>query len=330
MNSWGSSHCIKRRMKFSLTRIGIGLAAMTLLLYLTIKLARTLGQAKFQPRLIDPSTIVLTETEIKSLDAEAKLYPMKSRGATIFVDKDGAIRIPPASIVNKMEFRDLEELYHRYLSNIQAPCKQQIHLGNIYDGGYDVCQDPKYAPPTDCLVYSFGILRDFTFDDGVRQSLGCEVHSFDPSNGMADHTHNPGVHFHSTGIGDRDEINADNWKMRTLRTIRKELGHTRRNIDILKIDIESSEWKALPDILATGQLVGVKQLLLELHSLVHGSWSIDRSHQGYRHYLTILRQLYDLGFRTYFYRLWIADCCRFVDEFGIERTGCHEVLMVKV
>ena len=32
---------------------------------------------------------------------------------------------------------------------------------------------------TKCLVYSFGVGEDFTFDDAMAKR-GCEVHSFDP------------------------------------------------------------------------------------------------------------------------------------------------------
>ncbi|XP_021363146.1 uncharacterized protein LOC110456625 isoform X2 [Mizuhopecten yessoensis] len=45
---------------------------------------------------------------------------------------------------------------------------------------YKVCYDGKYKPGKPCLVYSFGIAHDFTFDDEMATKDGCEVHSFDP------------------------------------------------------------------------------------------------------------------------------------------------------
>jgi hypothetical protein len=56
---------------------------------------------------------------LKELKEKYELYPAKSRGATIFVDVQGRVRVPPSFILEIMEFRDLEELYHRYrlLSN---------------------------------------------------------------------------------------------------------------------------------------------------------------------------------------------------------------------
>lgn len=285
---------------------------------------------KFQLRPIDVSSLILTTEEVAKLTKETNLRPVTSRGALIFVDGDGVIRIPSDDIIERMEFRDLEELYDRYLTNIQVACKRQIHMGHVYDGGYDICEEDKYAPSAGCLVYSVGTHNDFSFDDSVRQIFGCEVHCFDPSTTMKEHEHSPGIHFHPIGLGDRDEVNDEKWVMRTLKSIKEQLGHSQRNIDILKIDIEAGEWKALPDIISSGQLKGVKQLIMEFHSSLYGLTHIHRSHSGYRHYLKIFREIYNEGFRIFFYRRWIADCCLFVDEFGINRTGCLEVHFLKV
>lgn len=284
-----------------------------------------------KPTFFDSSASISPEAVNKNFVDWKHVYPIKSREATIYVDKSGAVRIPSAEVVEKMEFRDLEELYQRYVASIQTVCKRQIHAGNVLDGGYEVCQDEQYAPKMPCLVYSVGIRDDFTFDEDVHKLFGCEVHGFDPANGMKDHIHSTKVYFHSIGLGDKDEINKENWKVRTLKSIREELGHTTRNIDILKIDIEANEWKALPNILATGQLSGVKQLYLELHSVLnYQGWHSDRSLERYKHYLNLLRQIYDEGFRIFFFRRWAASVCMFTDEFKKHRTGCHEVHFVRV
>lgn len=54
-------------------------------------------------------------------------------------------------------------------------CKTITSKGNWY-----VCMDKKFYVSKPCLVYSFGIGNDFSFDDAMAK-LGCEVHSFDPS-----------------------------------------------------------------------------------------------------------------------------------------------------
>ena len=49
-------------------------------------------------------------------------------------------------------------------------------------GKWGIYQDEPFDVKPPCLVYSFGINWDFSFDDAMGK-LGCEVHSFDPSMG---------------------------------------------------------------------------------------------------------------------------------------------------
>jgi hypothetical protein len=132
-----------------------------------------------------------------------------------------------------------------------------------------VCIDPKIAPlPGNCLVYSFGINNEWSFDEKMSR-YGCEVFAFDPSMGMDHHDHNPGnVHFYNWGLGDRDEFDHNlNWTFRCLSSIYDELSyrHDRKIIDYLKLDIEFSEWIALPEIIESGMLSNVRQLGMEIH-----------------------------------------------------------------
>jgi hypothetical protein len=132
-----------------------------------------------------------------------------------------------------------------------------------------VCIDPKVAPkPGDCLVYSFGINDEWSFDEKMSR-YGCEVFAFDPSMDMNPHDHSPGnVHFYNWGLGEKDEYDRNfNWTIRSLSTIYKKLSarHGRKIIDYLKIDIEYSEWIALPQIIASGMLANVRQLGMEVH-----------------------------------------------------------------
>ena len=50
-------------------------------------------------------------------------------------------------------------------------------------------------------------------------------------------------------------------QVRRLATIMQTLGHTR--LDVLKLDVEGSEFEAVPEILASG--IRVDQLLVEIH-----------------------------------------------------------------
>ncbi|XP_046643132.1 uncharacterized protein LOC124328411 [Daphnia pulicaria] len=141
-----------------------------------------------------------------------------------------------------------------------------------------VCIDPKIAPkPGKCIVYSFGIDNEWSFDEKMSR-YGCEVFAFDPSMGMDHHDHIPGnVHFYNWGLGDRDEIDHhNNWTYRSLSSIYDELSHRhgRKIIDYLKIDIEYSEWLALPEVIESGMLSYVRQLGMEIHLDIYASLKV--------------------------------------------------------
>lgn len=138
------------------------------------------------------------------------------------------------------------------------------------DGQKAICLDPEVAPPNgrdkSCLIYSIGINNDWSFDD-LMEKYGCRVFAFDPSMKMEDHNRSSMIHFYKMGISDVDidEKEGRKWKLRTLETIYKKLGHEGRIIDYLKMDIEGSEWKVLPQILKSGMMGKIRQLGVEFH-----------------------------------------------------------------
>lgn len=154
-------------------------------------------------------------------------------------------------------------------------CRDFHRVGDAGDGGWWTCDFDDA-----CVVYSFGIRDNYSFDKTLTKR-GCKVHGFDPSKaglaskkayesipatyhsfgiGGEDRKYRPGeVPFEWPGIGYLRDTNSDEWQLFTLPTIMKTLGHS--NIDILKIDVEGSEWSSLPGILETDW----SQLLIELH-----------------------------------------------------------------
>ena len=146
------------------------------------------------------------------------------------------------------------------------------------DGGWWTCMER--VPQTRCVVYSFGIRDNFSFDAEMVKK-GCEVHGFDPSKagevsiagynklgaeynkfgiGGANLIYAPGtVPFEWPGIDYLKDTNSDPWDLRTMNKIMKDLNHA--SVSVLKLDVEGSEWSAFPSILTSDW----KQLLVELH-----------------------------------------------------------------
>lgn len=72
-------------------------------------------------------------------------------------------------------------------------------------------------------------------------------------------------------------------------TIYRQLGHEGRIIDYLKIDIEHSEWVALPQILSSGMMDRVRQLAVEIHLPEQGEL------EEFRRRVAVLKSLEDYG-----------------------------------
>ncbi|XP_055874744.1 probable methyltransferase-like protein 24 isoform X2 [Biomphalaria glabrata] len=171
-------------------------------------------------------------------------------------------------------------------------------------GNWHICQDFPYTVSPPCLVYSFGINYDFSFDNAMI-SLGCEVHSFDPSMKLETHKRGNNSAFYKWGISN---VNSDayqprrdmyvkheqTWKMRTLKSIIQELGHEKRVLDVLKLDVEAYEWGIVDNLIQTDVLKYVRQLMIEFHLFPNFP---ARSEYVYL-YKTYTR-LREMGFREY-------------------------------
>ena len=86
------------------------------------------------------------------------------------------------------------------------------------------------------------------------------------------------------------------------------------------MDIEHSEWPAMIDILAKGELSHVRQLLMEYHLFNSGA-------QDIRERMPILKQIEDLGFRRFYTHL-NPMCGRLNNAYPVMRTTCYETYYV--
>jgi FkbM family methyltransferase len=167
------------------------------------------------------------------------------------------------------------------------------------------------------VIYSFGTGRDISFDLECIRKHGASVFAFDPTPISIDWIGNKKLpdrfHFHPYGIsasgtGEADfflpanpravsgslvkHMEVDAAKsvkvmMKTFGDITRELGHT--HIDVLKMDIEGSEYDVIDTILASA--VTIDQILVEFHDRDFIK-AEPRSKEA-------IRKLYEKGFLVY-------------------------------
>ena len=90
-------------------------------------------------------------------------------------------------------------------------------------------------------------------------------------------------------------------------------------IDIVKMDIERSEWAALPEMLASKQLDMVRQLYAEYHVT---------SAINNREALKTIQAIEKIGFKRFYVRKNF-HCSRKERGFPVMRTSCYEVMYMR-
>lgn len=157
-------------------------------------------------------------------------------------------------------------------------------IGSGY-GGWTVAPE---LISRESIVYSFGVGEDISFDVGMIARFDVTVHAFDPTPRsvawLRDQSVPDAFHFHEYGIGSHDGLaqfyppENDRFvsysivergapgavvevSVRRLTTIMEQLGH--QCVDVLKLDIEGSEYDVLDDVVRED--IPVKQLLVEFH-----------------------------------------------------------------
>lgn len=189
-----------------------------------------------------------------------------------------------------MKLPSPKRLWRRWqrATQIEIRCRSVFH-GTRY-GGWTICEDRLSARP---IVYSFGIGTDISFDLAMIEQYGAEVHAFDPVprsiQWVRDQSipesfivHDYGIanedgeipffppkdpqHISHSTICVHDEATASLLPVKQWQSILDELNHSR--IDVLKIDIEGTEYSIIDDILSS--TVSIDQILLEFHHFMPG------------------------------------------------------------
>ncbi|WP_156308663.1 FkbM family methyltransferase [Sphingobacterium endophyticum] len=202
--------------------------------------------------------------------------------------------------IGKIAFIDVEEK------------REKQWYGNGYGGFY---VDPTLVPDQ-AIVYSFGIGEDISFDKAIISKHGCQVYGFDPTPKSINYVKNnetpEAFNFHPYGIGEKtemvtfhlpknkdhvsgsvydhklvDEHNSVEVLLKEFKEIVSELGHD--HIDVLKMDIEGSEYVVMDGILKSG--IPIQQILVETHE----RFFEDGKEKGKKFF----KQLHDHGYRIF-------------------------------
>ena len=162
-------------------------------------------------------------------------------------------------------------------------------LGTEY-GAWPIL-DESLSPES--IVYSFGVGHDISFDLAVMHRFGCRIYAFDPTPRciawLKEQELPDGFWFQEVGLSDQKKVlsfsapledgfvsytvaerpgssEVVHLPVEPLDTIMNRLGHSR--IDLLKMDIEGSEYPALADMMAKKILPD--QLCIEFHHRMFG------------------------------------------------------------
>ncbi|XP_071535230.1 uncharacterized protein [Panulirus ornatus] len=223
---------------------------------------------------------------------------------------------------HRSEEVQLRETLEELLDMLSVPtyhCKKLLRMGGFYcnhkpDGEKHVCHDPNLYPDNDyCMVYSFGVGHDFTFDMQIDK-FGCQVFAFDSD---LYHSHYPTyiterLTFYKVRVGTYF-LKATQYQLHDMAAgpfvveywpipaIMAKLGHTHHQLHYLKLDIEGDEWTVLEkSLFQTDILEGTQQLALEVHldDLRHGGGylSLHSLLTCVARYLRILHGLNSRGF----------------------------------
>lgn len=164
--------------------------------------------------------------------------------------------------------------FHQFIQDpLSSFCKELKKFGGHYstkckytDGGKFTCMDDLLVDiqNNECLIYSFGIDKDWTFEDAMSD-FGCKVYAHDPTVNFPRHR-GANIFFEKVGLASKEDLRNN---LKDLKSILARNGHSESKISYLKMDIEEYEIEGLSAWLESGALDNVDQIGLEFH-LNHG------------------------------------------------------------
>ncbi|KAI4899134.1 hypothetical protein NFI96_000930 [Prochilodus magdalenae] len=189
------------------------------------------------------------------------------------------------------------------MSLLQSPREVDVLLGSH---GYQVgVEGPElfkaYRRSTQRAAVHMKLGGEDKWLERALAQAGCEVHCFDPSIKEA-HLQDSHMWLHRLSVDWRDPNPAipaqrQHGTTKKLATILNDFGH--RQVDVLKLDMESAEWKILENMILEGVLPSVGLLLLEIHVHWAGFEVGGDEPSVVRYWFSLLRELEHAHFHLY-------------------------------
>ncbi|XP_072356109.1 probable methyltransferase-like protein 24 [Scyliorhinus torazame] len=153
-----------------------------------------------------------------------------------------------------------------------------------------------------CRIYSVGLGSEDKHFEVEMAKAGCEVHYFDPSLKEAHVQKSEGYWHHRMAIDWRDPNPAaiaqkQRQTTKKLGTIMNEFGH--RKIDVLKVDLESAEWKILENLILENVIEEIGQLIFAIHLHWPGFEVSGNDSDVVRYWYSLLKELELRSFKLF-------------------------------
>jgi hypothetical protein len=291
----------------------------------------------------DPKSIIKIDLEEKPIQ---KIYATKAMNSEK-LDTQTKTLLNEESVTKRSNLTKISEK-HTLRDFRRFPCKERRRIGGqqqfidaakdpLYriDGAWYVCFDEPIKPKINsCIVYSFGINADESFDYKMNHDYGCHVYSFDP---FVEAGRFAQIRRSSQALNDAYEIKVnDKWRfyrigiqgprsnvkipqdlrissMLNFDEILELTGQKNKTLDVFKMDIENGERSVLEQIDMDYFCEYVKQFELEIHP--------DLRKEA-RALLGKLEQCFFLYYRdTRFYMHERGGNTGYLTEFQLKHTG---------
>lgn len=188
-------------------------------------------------------------------------------------------------------------------------CPHDIQrVGRLGDGGKWVCGMSSYesrpapavsqhsTPAPETVIYSFGVNDESTFEAEMLARIpSAQIFAYDFSvdkfGPQLSPKYSSRAHFYKYGLGDKNEKKEPNVQFYTLQSLMSQNNHS--YIDILKIDIEGSEYTALDSFMNSCEASGIMpvgQIMIELHL-------VDDKHVDFERFMHWWERLEGFGLR---------------------------------